>query len=29
LPGQGYVQFCLFGGDGAYTASERFAAADY
>jgi hypothetical protein len=24
-PGQGYVQFCLFGGDGVYTASQRFA----
>jgi hypothetical protein len=23
--GQGYVQFCLFGGDGVYTASQRFA----
>ena len=22
--GQGYVQFCLFGGDGVYTASQRF-----
>jgi hypothetical protein len=28
-PGQGYVQFCLFGGDGTYTASERFAAVKY
>jgi hypothetical protein len=27
--GQGYVQFCLFGGDGTYTASERFAAVNY
>jgi len=25
-PGQGYVQFCLFGGDGTYTSSQRFAA---
>ena len=25
-PGQGYVQFCLFGGDGTYAASQRFAA---
>jgi hypothetical protein len=24
--GQGYVQFCLFGGDGTYAASQRFAA---
>ena len=24
--GQGYVQFCLFGGDGTYTGSQRFAA---
>jgi hypothetical protein len=24
--GQGYVQFCLFGGEGTYTASQRFAA---
>ena len=24
--GQGYVQFCLFGGDGTFTASMRFAA---
>ncbi|MFL5961726.1 MAG: hypothetical protein ACJ757_02370 [Gaiellaceae bacterium] len=23
-PGQGYVQFCLFGGDNVYTASQRF-----
>ena len=22
--GQGYVQFCLFGGDGTYTSSQRF-----
>jgi hypothetical protein len=22
--GQGYVQFCFFGGDGVYTASQRF-----
>jgi hypothetical protein len=25
-PGQGYVQFCLFGGDGTFTTSARFAA---
>ena len=25
-PGQGYVQFCLFGGDGTFTASMQFAA---
>jgi hypothetical protein len=24
-PGQAYVQFCLFGGDGTFTASMRFA----
>jgi hypothetical protein len=29
MPGQGYVQFCLFGGDGTYTASQRFAAVGY
>jgi hypothetical protein len=23
-PGQGYAQFCLFGGDGVYTASQKF-----
>jgi hypothetical protein len=28
-PGQGYVRFCLFGGDATYTASERFAAVKY
>lgn len=25
-PGQAYVQFCLFGGDGAFVFSMRFAA---
>ena len=24
--GQGYVQFCLFGGDGTFVSSQRFAA---
>jgi len=28
-PGQGYVQFCLFGGDSAYTASLRFVEVTY
>jgi hypothetical protein len=28
-PGQGYVQFCLFGGDGTYARSMRFAAVGY
>ena len=25
-PGQGYVQFCLFGGDGQFASAQRFAA---
>jgi hypothetical protein len=28
-PGQGYVQFCLFGGDNVYTASLRFVEVNY
>ena len=27
--GQGYVQFCLFGGDGVYTASQKFVEVKY
>ena len=28
-PGQGYAQFCLFGGDGTYTASLKFVEVTY